>query len=314
MPDDNDSSDDEANETVHPPESRESFLRRIAAVIELLELDLKRGHISGLARRPWRKPWGGADVRIVTRPETDTLGDLLVVTKHPSAVSRLFDHLRNRCISLMDHLSKYDFYEHLGCAVLEEETPNRPLADVLSAVVHRQIGLLARWTETGATVESLVTSDTHSPGRHAVFAYGSNLDPERMLQRCPEAIALVKARLEGWSFFFDGRGKASVRQGDSEAAQQACVDGGLWLVNDHDLEALDRHEGVKRGYYVRRTLPMKVLGRCNPYIEHAHVYVGADQQIGQPEPDYMQHVANGFAAWGIRPEHRRSVDELAAGG
>ena len=42
------------------------------------------------------------------------------------------------------------------------------------------------------------------------FAYGSNMDVERMKKRCPDAKKLSDGTLHGWDAFFDEDGVASV--------------------------------------------------------------------------------------------------------
>ncbi len=81
---------------------------------------------------------------------------------------------------------------------------------------------------------------------HLYFAYGSNLDPEQMQWRCPDAIALGSARLDDWAWRIGGRGYATV-----SPAPGAQVWGGIWNVSDSDLARLDRYEGVAGGHYRR---------------------------------------------------------------
>ena len=81
---------------------------------------------------------------------------------------------------------------------------------------------------------------------HLYFAYGSNLDPEQMDWRCPDAIALGAARLDDWAWRIGGRGYATVSPSPGHH-----VWGGAWNVSDSDLARLDRYEGVAGGHYRR---------------------------------------------------------------
>ena len=127
---------------------------------------------------------------------------------------------------------------------------------------------------------------------HLYFAYGSNLDPEQMDWRCPDAIALGAARLEDWAWRIGGRGYATVSP--SPGAQ---VWGGVWNVSDADLARLDRYEGVAGGLYRREfvtvmaeDLPVELLLYIENYDDH-----------GLPRPNYLERIIAG-ARWFDLPQ------------
>ncbi len=102
---------------------------------------------------------------------------------------------------------------------------------------------------------------------HLYFAYGSNLDPEQMDWRCPDAIALGAARLNDWAWRIGGRGYATVSPSPGHH-----VWGAIWNVSDSDLASLDRYEGVAGGLYRREFVT--VMAENQPvdvllYIERA---------------------------------------------
>lgn len=90
-------------------------------------------------------------------------------------------------------------------------------------------------------------------GPHFYFAYGSNLCPVQMDERCPGFTAAAPGTLEGYRLDFPRR---SVRWGGGVAgwaeAPEERIEGVLYQLSDLHLERLDHLEGVAEGRY-RRT-------------------------------------------------------------
>ncbi|MBM6774857.1 gamma-glutamylcyclotransferase family protein [Olsenella profusa] len=78
------------------------------------------------------------------------------------------------------------------------------------------------------------------------FGYGSNLDRDGMVGRCPDAEYLGVARLEGWTFWMDSNGYATIEP------DGGSVEGTLWLISEKDVALLDDYEGIDRGLYEKR--------------------------------------------------------------
>jgi len=87
------------------------------------------------------------------------------------------------------------------------------------------------------------------------FAYGSNMSSAQMAERCPGAVSLGAACLEGFTLAFD---RWSDRRGgyvaDVVPARHELVWGVLWKVTSQHLESLDHHEGVAAGAYRRESV------------------------------------------------------------
>ncbi|KAK1756707.1 hypothetical protein QBC47DRAFT_168629 [Echria macrotheca] len=83
------------------------------------------------------------------------------------------------------------------------------------------------------------------------FAYGSNLHVAQMAQRCPESVFLGRAVLTGYRWQINQRGVANVVPSETDS-----VEGLVYLVKPKDERALDRSEGVSKGFYQRRFLPV----------------------------------------------------------
>ncbi|MEL7544161.1 MAG: gamma-glutamylcyclotransferase family protein, partial [Pseudomonadota bacterium] len=72
------------------------------------------------------------------------------------------------------------------------------------------------------------------------FAFGSNLHPAQMQERCPGARAVSIAQLADYAFSLTPRGGANIvpRTG-------AIVWGVLWRCTPHHFATLDAYEGVR---------------------------------------------------------------------
>ena len=122
---------------------------------------------------------------------------------------------------------------------------------------------------------------------HLYFAYGSNLDPEQMQWRCPDAIALGPALLENWAWRIGGRGYATVSPSPGHH-----VWGGIWNLSDEDLRILDRYEGVAGGHYRREFVT--VMAQNQPV--ELLLYIENYDDHGSPRPDYLERIIAG-ARW-----------------
>jgi SAM-dependent methyltransferase len=139
--------------------------------------------------------------------------------------------------------------------------------------------------------------------RHVlVFAYGSNLDAERMTARVPSARLVGRSRLEHHELRFhkrgskDGTGKANAFRSD---ADDAAVHGVVYEIDERGLASLDAHEGG----YERRLLSLAVEERGERV--DAWVYLARPETIDDalaPEAWYVAHVLAGARAHGL-PSH-----------
>jgi hypothetical protein len=109
------------------------------------------------------------------------------------------------------------------------------------------------------------------------FAYGSNIVAPQMAHRCPAARAVGLARLDGWRFRITTRGFATILPDPA-----SHVLGVLWALTPACEVALDRYEGVHRGLYLKREIPVGGSG--------ALVYVAGDIEPGPPRPGYLEAI------------------------
>jgi len=114
------------------------------------------------------------------------------------------------------------------------------------------------------------------------FAYGSNMDPERMHQRCPDAADPRVAALAEFRFAISALGVANI-----VPAEGAQVHGVLWTVSERDLENLDRLEGVAEGPSQRRSLAVEA---ASGERVDAVVYMAPDARTGPPREGYLERI------------------------
>ncbi|AMJ63092.1 gamma-glutamylcyclotransferase family protein [Bosea sp. PAMC 26642] len=122
------------------------------------------------------------------------------------------------------------------------------------------------------------------------FAYGLNMDPVGMAERCPRSKALGLARLPRHRFIVTTDGYASVIRDPREA-----VHGVLWDCALADIRTLDKFEELASGLYVKISQPVIVPGGA----KRAMVYVGRSGEVGRPKLGYMETVIASARHWAL---------------
>jgi Gamma-glutamyl cyclotransferase, AIG2-like len=120
------------------------------------------------------------------------------------------------------------------------------------------------------------------------FAYGSNMDVEGMMRRCPRAKPLGVARLARHQL-------AIMREGWLTAVRDPRGDvyGVLWDVAFADMRALDQYEQLASGLYTKTQQP--VIGKRG--ARQALVYFGANSGPGVASADYIADVLAAARHW-----------------
>ena len=126
------------------------------------------------------------------------------------------------------------------------------------------------------------------------FAYGSNMDPERMKERGIDFSKRVHAILKGWRLKFN---KVASRNPDEGYANIEMDDGGvvegiLYTIKNSDIEKLDRYEGYPIHY---KKLKVKVR-LYSGEDEEAITYVANPDKVREglkPSKDYLNHLLKG---------------------
>jgi 5-oxoprolinase (ATP-hydrolysing) len=136
------------------------------------------------------------------------------------------------------------------------------------------------------------------------FAYGSNLDVEQMVRRCPSAQPLEAARLLHHCLDFTvysqrWRGGAA----DVLLRSEQEVWGGLYRVPEHELFGLDRYEaGYTRVWIDVHTRASRVL---------AHTYRAREQRSFEPSPRYLDTLLRSARSWGFPLSYVRALERRA---
>lgn len=134
------------------------------------------------------------------------------------------------------------------------------------------------------------------------FAYGSNMAPSVMAERCPGARPVGRAQLQGWRFHITARGSASI-----VPEAQGVVHGVLWRCDVAHIHRLDGYEGVFWGNYHRRRL---FVDTESDGALPAFSYVNTKRYAGRARVTYMTTaILPGAEAFGLPKDY---IDELAA--
>jgi hypothetical protein len=134
------------------------------------------------------------------------------------------------------------------------------------------------------------------------FAYGSNMSRALMGPRCPGAVAVGAAVLDGFDFIIGVDGYASL-----EPRPGAVVHGVLWRLGARDLAAINAYEG---SLYVRRIVPVRHAGNRLPAL----VYIMAREGRGKPRPGYMRLVVEAARDWNLPEAYIDSLQRWSPSG
>lgn len=135
-------------------------------------------------------------------------------------------------------------------------------------------------------------------------AYGSNMDPEQMMQRCPATPVAGHGWLPGWRLTFGGEdlgweGSLTTIVEDPDATV-FCA---LYDISPADEKALDSWEGADLGVYSKIRLRVQTMdGDALAWLYVLQAYEG-----GLPSARYLGVIADAAYAAGAPQDY---VDEL----
>jgi len=126
------------------------------------------------------------------------------------------------------------------------------------------------------------------------FAYGSNMDPERMRNRGVKFSKREHAVLKGFKLVFNkisgrnpGEGYANIVEDDKEV-----VEGVLYEIEEDDLIELDRREGCP-SHYIRKKVNVALE---NGQVVEAITYIANQNKTREglkPSREYLEHLLKG---------------------
>jgi gamma-glutamylcyclotransferase (GGCT)/AIG2-like uncharacterized protein YtfP len=135
-------------------------------------------------------------------------------------------------------------------------------------------------------------------------AYGSNLDPEQMHERCPHSPAAGSGWVEGWRLTFGGEdlgwegSLATIVEGPGEHVYV-----GLYDVTREDERLLDAWEGADNGLY--RKVRVRVAALQGDKL--AWIYVLDGFEGGLPSARYLGVLADAAEKAGAPDDYVREL-------
>ena len=136
-------------------------------------------------------------------------------------------------------------------------------------------------------------------------AYGSNMDPEQMLERCPHSPSAGIGWLRGWRLTFGGEDlgwEGAIATVLPDPGSRVFV--ALYDLSPHDQDALDQWEGADTGLYNR--IHVRVSDASGDDIADdtlAVVYVLDAYEGGLPSARYLGLMAEAAEAAGAPPDY-----------
>ncbi len=131
-------------------------------------------------------------------------------------------------------------------------------------------------------------------------AYGSNMDPAQMLERCPHSPQAGVGWLEGWRLTFGGEDlgwEGALATIVEESGARVFVV--LYEVPEIDERALDRWDGATLGVYSK--LKVRVAALDGDVV--AWLYVLNDYEGGLPSARYLGIMADAAEAAGAPEDY-----------
>lgn len=141
------------------------------------------------------------------------------------------------------------------------------------------------------------------------FAYGANMDPHRMSRRCPGAVALGPARLDGFRLAFnvystEWEGGAA----NLELDERAHVWGVLWSVPEEELRGLDAYHGHPAFF---RREDVSVEGPRGRVVAFTFRVAHQAGTFIPPTQAYLRVLRSAVRLQGLPPEALDAIDRAA---
>jgi gamma-glutamylcyclotransferase (GGCT)/AIG2-like uncharacterized protein YtfP len=148
-----------------------------------------------------------------------------------------------------------------------------------------------------------------------VFAYGSNMDPAQMRERCPESdLSWFIAEARGWRLCFPRESKKRKGGvGSIVKSEEASVWGVVFTVSERDLARLDSCEGVPGGAYNRAVVDVVDRhGRGLSVWTYFAVRQGPEQEF-LPHSNYITLYIKGAEYFGLPASYIGNLKKIRDG-
>ncbi|MER9880998.1 gamma-glutamylcyclotransferase family protein [Mesorhizobium sp. M0118] len=149
------------------------------------------------------------------------------------------------------------------------------------------------------------------------FAYGSNMDPEQMRERCPDAEAVGIGLLQEYDLCFPRLSKnrnCGVSSVEPRAGSNTW--GVVYRLSAPDIIRLDKSEGFRADRHADENAynRVEVIVTLNGIPAKVHTYI-ATRQDGVPLPNaaYLKHIRDGARHHGLPADYLARLELLAHG-
>ena len=126
------------------------------------------------------------------------------------------------------------------------------------------------------------------------FAYGSNMNPERMKERGVNFLSRKRAILYGWRLEFNKEALRNPKEGYANIVkdENSFVEGCIYEIKEDDFKKLDKYEGYPEHYY---RVEVKVRMDDGDEVD-AITYVANPNKVKEglkPSKEYLDHLLKG---------------------
>lgn len=132
------------------------------------------------------------------------------------------------------------------------------------------------------------------------LAYGSNLHVAQMQRRCPGAVAVGTAWLDGWRLAFHGSKTGAYLTIVPDSRARTPV--GVWKITAAHEAALDRYEGFPIFYYkekMRVHLTPLLTGKRERDVDAMVYIMDPARPVGIPSQAYVDTCMVGYSCFGF---------------
>jgi gamma-glutamylcyclotransferase (GGCT)/AIG2-like uncharacterized protein YtfP len=148
------------------------------------------------------------------------------------------------------------------------------------------------------------------------FAYGSNLDWERMKKRCPSAKFVCRATLKDYQLAFTRESKDSGWVADIVPKPNKTVWGVVYEINELDIGALDKCEGFKpqrkpeeNAYYRAEFHVYDEDDTEKPLLASVYI-VQKKEGSRRPDSEYKDLIVNGAKFWHLPDKYVQELEKI----
>ena len=146
------------------------------------------------------------------------------------------------------------------------------------------------------------------------FAYGSNMDPEQMSERCPSARLAGPAKLVDFRLAFTRESQVTYPGSgvaDVVPAPGSVVWGAVYSISEVDLRRLDRLEGAGSAYAREQVDVVDEMGDTVSAVTYGVIHK-SDREV-QPSAEYVSRLIGGARACGLGGDYVELLESTCRG-